>query len=77
MKPTHKSTVKSIIRSKGEWSGYIAPSNVNAYHIRNGWALGMPVKFTDIAEMEETLNSFAYYNCNDAETGYRIRFWED
>jgi len=60
---------------KGEtFKGYIAPSNVNSFHIRGGWHIGMSVEFTSIEEMEDTVQNFAWYNCC-SELGRRVSFW--
>lgn len=76
IKPIHKSTVKAMLRRGKTFKGYIAPSNVNSFHIRGGWHIGMSVEFTSIEEMEETVNSFAFYNCVP-ELGMRVRFWTE
>lgn len=74
LQATHKNTVKAAIRKNGEWSGYIAPDKVSAFHVNNGWHIGMPVTFYNLDQLETTLNDFSYYNCN-YELGYRVRFW--
>ena len=76
MRPIHKSTVRAMIRKGKTFKGYIAPSNVNSFHIVNGWHIGMSVEFSDLEEMETTLENFAFYNCIP-ELGMRIRFWVD
>ena len=74
MKPIHKSKVKAMLRRGVSFVGYIAPCNVNSFHIAGGWHIGMRVEFTSIEEMEETIREFSYYNCNN-ELGNRVRFW--
>ena len=75
MEAIHKSTVKKVIRQRGTWKGYIAPSNVSAFHITGGWHLGMDVEFHTLEELEETARNFSYYNCGP-ELGQRVRFWQ-
>jgi hypothetical protein len=84
MEPINKHSVLKEARTRGEWKGYIAPSNVNSYHIVGGWHLGMSItivfldgKYTvrDTA-LEDYLSEFVWYNCQDNETGKRIRFWK-
>lgn len=43
MNPINKHTVLKAARTSGKWTGYIAPSNVNSYHIKSGWHLGIPI----------------------------------
>lgn len=75
MKKLTKTQVKKIIRDTGKWAGYIVPCKVNTFHIVGGWGLGMKVEFTDLEEMEKTLNSFTYYNCN-SELGNYVAFYQ-
>lgn len=72
----HKSKVKALIRRGETWQGYIAPSNVNAFHINTGWSSGMAVTFASLDEMEKTLANYASYNCNP-ELGQRVVFWQE
>jgi hypothetical protein len=91
MKPINKHTVLKKVRNNGVWRGYIAPSNVSAFHIKGGWHIGMRieihaperkgddyiVKWEGYTEpLEQALDRFKYYNCN-SELGYRVRFWEE
>ncbi len=71
MKRLHKNTVKAIIRHDGYWIGYIVASNVNPWHITNGWCLGCKVHVNSIDELNTVMNDFAYYNCN-SELGTRV-----
>ncbi len=76
MRPIHKNTVKRILRNSGVWSGYIAQSNVNSFHIKNGWVLGYPVTVHSAEELDKIIDQFHSYN-NDPELGHRVRLWED
>lgn len=76
MRTIHKNTVKAMLRKGKIFKGYIAPCNVNSFHITGGWHIGMDVEFTSIEEMKQTIDNFAYYNCN-SELGQRVRFWID
>jgi hypothetical protein len=76
LQPINKNTVKKMIRDGKRFKGWIAPSLVNPYHINNGWHIGAYVEYGSIDEMEKSLLSFAYYNCN-SELGYRVKFWID
>lgn len=88
LKPINKHTVLKILRDKGTWQGWIAPSNVNHAHIVGGWHLGCKVDLVyhegeyfnrwqeNIQTLKQILYQMAYYNCN-SELGRRIRFWED
>lgn len=40
MKIVHKSTAKKYVRENNYGVFYIAPSDVNAYHINTGWCMG-------------------------------------
>jgi hypothetical protein len=46
MEKINKHTVLKHVRENNFWSGYIAPSNVNSYHITGGWHLGHDVLIT-------------------------------
>lgn len=74
LEPIHKNKVIAMLKNGQPFVGYIAPSNVNSYHIDKGFGIGMRVKFTSVEELEKTVRNFAYYNCN-AELGHRVRFW--
>lgn len=74
LSPIHKSRVKAMLRKGESFTGFIAPSNVNQFHINDGWHIGMSVTFTTIEDMETTIRDFAYYNCN-SELGQHVRFW--
>jgi hypothetical protein len=88
LKPVHKATMKKIARRQGTWTGYISPSNVNEFHIQNGWMLGMPItveyrdgKYMVVLnsremELEDFIVNYAWYNCN-SEVGKRVRFWQE
>lgn len=87
MQKVNKHSVLKQVRTSGEWTGYIAPCNVRAFHINGGWHIGCPIviKFSENGyyvtewnseerELSAFLNEFSYYNCN-AELGRRISFW--
>jgi hypothetical protein len=74
MKALTKTQVKKIIKDKGQWSGWIAQSNVNSFHITGGWRLGLRVTVHSIEELNKTVDHFLAYN-NDAELGRRARYW--
>lgn len=71
MNRLHKNTVKKIIRDNGKWEGYIVASNVNPWHITNGWCLGCKVMVQSIDELDRIMQDYACYNCN-YEMGYRV-----
>lgn len=71
----NKNTVKAKLRRGEKWEGYLAPSNVNSFHIISGWSLGCYVEVSTIEELNEYINNFAYYNCN-SELGKRVVLWE-
>lgn len=87
MEPVNKHTVLKKVRENREWRGFIAPSNVNSYHIDGGWHIGHEITIRkdnfhyfvwngkESQELESYLNNFKHYNCN-SELGYRIRFWQ-
>ena len=70
----HKAKVKAMLRKGNTFKGYIAPCNVSRFHVNHGWHIGMPVEFSTIESMEETVQAFAIYNCIP-ELGMRVRFW--
>jgi hypothetical protein len=47
LQPINKHTVLKAVRDHGKWEGYIAPSNVNSFHITGGWNLGMALVIVD------------------------------
>lgn len=59
MEPINKHTVLKEVRKNGSWKGYIAPNNVNAYHITGGWHLGMELHIT--SEKNVWTNEIVYY----------------
>lgn len=74
MRAITKTQVKKAIKEKGHWSGWIAPSNVNSYHIVSGWHLGMRVTFRSLEDLNKTIDEFLSYN-SDPELGRRVRYW--
>jgi hypothetical protein len=89
VEPINKHTVLKQVRTNGTWEGYIAPNMVNSFHITDGWHLGHKILisigrdgkyyvvswYNEYKELEDTLNSFKYYNCN-SELGKTVKFWE-
>lgn len=76
MKRIHKATVKKQIRENGRWQGYICTSNVNAYHVNQGWHIGMSVDVNSVDELNKIMKNYAWYNCN-GELGQRVYCWVD
>src|SRR4051794_1293369 len=88
MERTHKATVLKEVRNKGVWFGYVAPSNVNSFHITGGWHLGHLITISqgrdgeyyvvswhnEYEKLSTWLNAFAVYSCV-AELGKRPVFW--
>jgi len=77
LQTVHKNTVKKIIRRDGRWTGWLAPSNVNAYHVRQGWCLGCKVTALSLDGLEQLASDFQSWNCNEPELGHRVRFWQE
>ena len=92
MQTTKKQTVLAQVRKEGEWKGWIAPSNVNSWHINNGWCLGMELTIVKVnekpyvflehsehqfSELETFLDNYRYHNCQHNELGKRVRFWNN
>ena len=54
---------------------FVVACNVNTSHFHTGWYLAMnPTTVKELEAEDQTfkgyLEDFAYYNCQDAETGY-------
>ena len=75
VKNVSRTYVKKRIKENGVFKGYMAPDQVNSFHILRGWHLGCEVALHSMEEMTQAENEFSYYNCNDRETGLRIRYW--
>lgn len=88
MTPINKHSVLKIARQTGKWTGYISASNVNSFHIKGGWNLGIRFEIVyrdgnyyhvyneQEVPLNNALNGFKFYNCNP-ELGQRIRFWTE
>lgn len=76
MDTINKNTVNKIIRDTGTWTGYIAPCNVNSFHITGGWCLGYKITVTSIVELDQLIDEFRFYNCGP-ELGQRVRLWQE
>lgn len=46
MERTNKHTVLKEVRDNNIWVGYISPSNVNSFHIKDGWHIGHEILIT-------------------------------
>lgn len=85
-----KQTVLKTVRDKGRWTGFIAPSKVNEFHVNSGWNIGCKITIlkdnykyfvmkddgSTSCELDQFLASFKWFNCNN-ELGYGITYWED
>lgn len=66
--------VKAEINKKGFWEGYICPSK--CYPAPNHpFNVSIRVRMLTIKELEETINNYAYYNCN-YELGYKVHYYK-
>ena len=86
LQPVHKATMLKEVREKGQWIGHIAPSNVNSFHVNDGWHLGHQITIKKVEsefhvvreyetmELGSYIRNFQTYNCI-AELGKRVRFW--
>lgn len=76
------------LETTGEWSGWLAPCNVNAFHVCGGWHIGMRVEWKLEAIgigpsaralknwINEQREMFCYYNCVP-KLGMRVSFWQE
>ena len=67
----HKAKVKSKIRKDGYWRGWIVASNVNGWHIDNGWHIGFAIEVKSVDELDKAMKEYAWYNCC-SELGWRV-----
>lgn len=89
MEKINKNTLMKQVRNEKFVECYIAPSNVNSFHIKGGWHIGMRILLTvdrennihyvsepneDSEPLQVMISNYAYYNCN-SELGRNVRFW--
>jgi len=46
----------------GKWQGYIVANNVNRHHVNTGYAFGCWIEVKSLAELEQAVESYIYYN---------------
>jgi hypothetical protein len=74
MNPINKNTVLKQVRTQGEWKGYVAPSNVNQYHIKGGWHLGMNITIVSGKEVSGNEKEY-YYFSEQNESFQELETW--
>lgn len=74
LKRIHKNTVKALLRRGKVFTGYLAPNNVNGYHINSGWHIGHKTTILSLEMLEQRIQDYAIYNCN-SELGNRVVLW--
>lgn len=57
------------------FEGFIVANKVNSRHFFKNWCLACQVHFTELAELNNTINEFYYYM--DAELGNNVAIYID
>jgi hypothetical protein len=68
-----KQTVLKAVRDNGKWTGYIAPCNVNSYHITGGWHLGMHLEI----QWDKPSNTYYVFFSHEHKSCFQTRKLED
>jgi hypothetical protein len=62
MEKINKHSVLKAVRENGSWKGYIAPNKVNAFHINNGWHIGMKITIVSGREVNRNDKEYFYFS---------------
>lgn len=57
-----RAQVKKLFSSGQTFSGFIVGNKVHAFHFFGGWHLAFPISKDSLADFEQTLSAWHYYN---------------